>query len=55
MSLANNNNQHEKLKHVDLHSHFTKKVVKDGHIELCYVPIEKMVADVLTKSLLAFT
>ncbi len=40
-----------KLRHVDIHSHWLRQEVQHGSIHILLVPINKMVADGLTKAL----
>jgi hypothetical protein len=39
------------LRHIKLDHHFVREHVKNGEIELAYVPTAKMVADIMTKAL----
>ncbi len=41
---------HSRTKHIDVHFHFIRQTVTSGDIELLYIPIKKMVADIFTKS-----
>jgi hypothetical protein len=41
----------ERTKHVDIYYHYIKDQVKDGKIDLQYVPTAEMAADGLTKPL----
>lgn len=49
--LANDVVSRTRLKHVDVRYHFIQEIIKSGIIKLKHVPTERMVADVLTKSL----
>ena len=42
---------HDQTKHVEVDKHFIKEKVEDGTICMVYVPTNKQVADVLTKTL----
>ena len=51
IALAKNPVFHDHLKHIDIQFHFTCKLVKNRRIGLNYVPMQEMVADILTKAL----
>jgi hypothetical protein len=40
-----------KLRHVDIHNHWIRQEVKDGRIDVQYMPTKKMIANGLTKAL----
>lgn len=40
-----------RMKHIDVHFHFVQQAVDNKHILVKYIPTNKMVADILTKSL----
>ena len=42
---------HGRTKHIDVHFHFIRQTVTSGNIELIYIPTERIVADIFTKSL----
>jgi len=42
---------HGRTKHIDVHFHFIRQIITSGNIKLIYIPTEKMVADIFTKSL----
>ena len=42
---------HGRSKHIDVHFHFLRDLVKDGSIELVHCGTENQVADVMTKPL----
>lgn len=42
---------HSRTKHIDIRHHFVRDLISKKIIELCYVPTESMIADVLTKPL----
>ena len=42
---------HGRTKHIDVHFHFIRQTITSGDVELLYIPTEKMVADIFTKSL----
>ena len=42
---------HACTKHIDIHFHFIRWVIKDGKLRLIYCPTDEMVADALTKAL----
>lgn len=49
--MATNPRFHSRTKHIDLKYHFVRDHVSQGDVTLTYCPTEKMVADILTKSL----
>ena len=49
--LTQNTVFHDRTKHIDLKHHAVRDAVKNNKFEIRYLPTEKMVADVLTKSL----
>jgi hypothetical protein len=51
IQLVSSEGYHERTKHVDIYYHYIKDQVKDGKIDLQYVPTAKMAADGLTKPL----
>jgi hypothetical protein len=42
---------HSRTKHIDVRYHFLRDNVEKGNIDLIHVPIEKQLADILTKPL----
>jgi hypothetical protein len=42
---------HSRTKHIELRYHFLRDNVEKGNIDLIHVPIEKQLADILTKPL----
>ncbi len=42
---------HGRTKHIDVHFHFIRQTITSRDVELLYIPTEKMVADIFTKSL----
>jgi hypothetical protein len=54
-AIAMNHNPvlHEANKHVDLADHFAREQVDRGIVTITFVPTERMIADVLTKSMTA--
>jgi hypothetical protein len=42
---------HSRTKHIDVRYHFLRDNVEKGNIDLILVPIEKQLADILTKPL----
>uniref|UniRef100_A0AAV1VGB9 Uncharacterized protein n=1 Tax=Peronospora matthiolae TaxID=2874970 RepID=A0AAV1VGB9_9STRA len=51
IALAKNPVYHTRTKHIDIKYHFLRDKVKEGVIELEYMPTEAMIADGLTKAL----
>jgi len=51
IQLVSSEGHHERTKHVDIYYHYIKDQVKDGKIDLQYVPTADMAADGLTKPL----
>lgn len=49
--LARNHVYHSRSKHIDIRHHFVRSALKEGHVEIKYVPSEDNPADVLTKGL----
>ena len=49
IEIAKNPIQHAKTKHVDIKYHYVCEALKEGIITLSYCPINKMIADLLTK------
>jgi hypothetical protein len=45
---------HGRTKHIDVHFHFIRQTVSQGHINLIYCPTDDMIADTFTKSLARF-
>jgi len=53
LALAENPEYHQRTKHIDIKYHFIRQQVEKGTIHLSYVPTAQMVADGMTKPLLA--
>ena len=51
ISLAENPQNHQRSKHIDIKYHFVRHQVKEGRIDLRYLPTAQTTADVLTKAL----
>jgi len=51
LKLAQDDNYHACMKHIDIHYHFICNVVERGLIELQYCPTNDMTVDILTKVL----
>jgi len=49
--LAKNSVFHNCLKHIDIQHHYTCDLVRVGRIEIKYIPMKDMLANVLTKAL----
>jgi hypothetical protein len=52
--LATDDNYHTRTKHIDIHFHFIRQTITNGHIDIKYCPTEDMTADILTKALPKF-
>jgi hypothetical protein len=50
--LVKNSQFHARTKHIDIQTHFIKKKVIEGFIDLFYVLIDQMIADDLIKLLI---
>lgn len=42
---------HSRAKHIDIRYNFIREAITDGEIKIVYCPTEKMIADILTKSI----
>lgn len=51
LKLAENHTFHARSKHIDIKHHFIRDAIKEGEINIKYMPTEEMLADVLTKGL----
>jgi hypothetical protein len=51
IAMVHNGNDHGRTKHIDIRYHYIRDLVKDGKINVKYLPTEDMVADTLTKAL----
>jgi hypothetical protein len=51
IQLAKNPVFHARTKHIEVHYHFVQERVLSGEVELKYVPTDRQVADIFTKSL----
>jgi len=49
--LSKDSTFHGRTKHIDVHFHFIRQTITNGHIELKYCPTDEMIADIFTKSL----
>jgi hypothetical protein len=52
--LSKDSTFHGRTKHIDVHFHFIRQTVSQGHIKLLYCPTEEMIADTFTKPLARF-
>ena len=50
MNLAKNPEHHQRTKHIDIKYHFIRLEIKQGRINLEYVPTEQNMADIFTKA-----
>lgn len=51
IKLAENPVFHKRTKHIDIRHHFIRDALKNGQIDVSFVPTEDMGADILTKAL----
>ena len=51
LSLANNPENHQRTKHIDIQYHYVRELVESGAITIEYCPTKLMLADILTKPL----
>ena len=51
IELAKDHQYHACMKHIDVHYHFIRYIVNEGSIRLVYCPMDKMLANALTKAL----
>jgi hypothetical protein len=51
LSLANNPENHQRTKHIDVQYHYTRELVESGALITEYCPTSQMLADALTKPL----
>jgi hypothetical protein len=51
IAIANNPIHHQRVKHLDVKSHFLRDHITKGDVELVYCPTEDQIADLLTKTL----
>jgi hypothetical protein len=51
ISVAKNPMLHSRTKHIEVRYHFLRDNVEKGNIDLIHVPIEKQLANILTKPL----
>ena len=49
--LSSDSTFHARTKHIDVHFHFIRQTVSQGHLTLHYIPTDDMIADIFTKSL----
>lgn len=52
-ALAKNPEFHKRTKHIDIRYHFVRKKVEDGQVNLEYCPTQDMLADIMTKPIVA--
>ena len=50
--LAKDNKFHARMMHIDLQYHFIHEVVKEGKIQVKYIPMDDNISDIFTKPLL---
>lgn len=51
LSLANNPENHQRTKHIDIQYHYVRESVESGAITIEYCPTKSMLADIFTKPL----
>ena len=49
LALIKNSEHHSRTKHIDVQYHYVREVTEDDLIKPSYVPINEMIADILTK------
>ena len=49
--LSKDSTFHGRTKHIDIHFHFIRQTISQGHISLTYCPTDDMIVDVFTKPL----
>ena len=52
--LSKDSTFHGRTKHIDVHFHFIRQTVSQGHLNLIYCPTDDMIADTFTKPLARF-
>jgi hypothetical protein len=52
IKLAKDPVQHQRIKHIELHMHFIRKLIHDKVIEVLFCPTEDQVVDIFTNSLI---
>ena len=51
ITLSKDPKMHKRSKHIDVHYHFVREKVDEEKVIISYIPSEKNVADMFTKSL----
>jgi hypothetical protein len=51
IDLSKDSKFHARTKHIDVHFHFVRQTITQGHIKIQYCPTDDMIADIFTKSL----
>ena len=51
IAISKNPEHHGRMKHLDLRHYWLRDVVKEGKIDVKYIPTASMPADIMTKSL----
>jgi hypothetical protein len=51
IALAKDNKFHARTKHIDIWYHFIREAIKDGSINMQYIPTNDNIADIFTKPL----
>ena len=51
IALASNDKFHVRTKHIDLRYHFVRELIRDGTLDLKYIPTNDNLADAFTKAL----
>lgn len=49
--LSKDSTFHAHTKHINIHFHFVRQVMERNQADICYVPMDDMIADIFTKSL----
>jgi hypothetical protein len=51
IDLSKDSKFHTRTKHIDVHFHFVRQTITQGHIKIQYCPTAEMITDIFTKSL----
>ena len=51
ITVANKDQYRARTKHINIHYHYQREIIRQGVVELIYIPTEDMTTDDLTKPL----